>query len=88
MYQSLGGEAGKGIRERFSKTANAMDYQVMLTKADGNDAGKFKLVKFNTKTGKVEGQVEVSSRTPDYVFDPVDSRVYVFQEGTMQAYKI
>ncbi|MBC5991396.1 PQQ-binding-like beta-propeller repeat protein [Pontibacter cellulosilyticus] len=84
-FEAIGGEFGSKIRERFSKSANAMHYQVILTKGD---AGNFKLIKFNKQTGKVDGELLVDSRTPDYVFDPVESTIYLFTADSIKAKKI
>lgn len=63
-------------------------HHIVLTKADKDEVGRFKLLKINKATGKVEGQVEVENRTPDYIFDPVDSVVYLFDVDSVRAYKI
>ncbi|TLM97028.1 outer membrane protein assembly factor BamB family protein [Hymenobacter jeollabukensis] len=63
-------------------------HHIVLTKADRDEVGRFKLLKINKATGKVEGQVEVENRTPDYIFDPVDSVVYLFDVDSVRAYKI
>jgi outer membrane protein assembly factor BamB len=63
-------------------------HHIVLTKADKDELGRFKLLKINKVTGKVEGQVEVENRTPDYIFDPVDSVVYLFDVDSVKAYKI
>ncbi|RAK69450.1 hypothetical protein DLM85_00860 [Hymenobacter edaphi] len=63
-------------------------HHIVLTKADKDELGRFKLLKINKTTGKVEGQVEVENRTPDYIFDPVDSVVYLFDVDSVRAYRI
>ncbi|MCC3159608.1 PQQ-like beta-propeller repeat protein, partial [Hymenobacter sp. 15J16-1T3B] len=65
-----------------------LQHHIVLTKADKDEVGRFKLLKINKATGKVEGQVEVENRTPDYIFDPVDSVVYLFDVDSVRAYKI
>ncbi|GAA4380486.1 PQQ-binding-like beta-propeller repeat protein [Hymenobacter koreensis] len=65
-----------------------LKHHIVLTKADRDEVGRFKLLKINKATGKVEGQVEVENRTPDYIFDPIDSVVYLFDVDSVKAYKI
>ncbi|WP_400191457.1 PQQ-binding-like beta-propeller repeat protein [Hymenobacter sp. B81] len=68
--------------------ATAQQYHLILTKADKEQPGRFKVVKVNKATGKIEGQAEVENRTPDYVFDPIESVVYFFDVDSVRAYKI
>ncbi len=87
-FEKAGSYAGKNLRAKYAKSENALNYTVMLAKADRDAAGRFKLVKVNKATGQAEGQVELESRTPDYIFDPIDGLVYLFEGTTVKAYKI
>ncbi|MCC2545397.1 PQQ-binding-like beta-propeller repeat protein [Hymenobacter sp. BT175] len=87
-YEGLSGDAGKHVRDRFARTASALNYQLMLTKAEGGDAAGFKLVKFNKRSGKGESSVQIDDKSADYMFDPVDNIVYVFTADKLKAYKL
>ncbi|KAA9339318.1 PQQ-binding-like beta-propeller repeat protein [Hymenobacter busanensis] len=83
-FELGGAEAGQSSAGK----ATAQQYHLILTKADKDEPGRFRVLKVNKATGKVEGQADVENRTPDYVFDPIDSVVYFFDVDSVRAYKI
>jgi len=86
-FESAMNGAGERLRAKYSRSENTRNHQIILTKAEAGGS-RFRLIKFNKSTGKIDGQVNIDSRSPDYVYDAVDSVVYLFDSGMVRAYKI
>jgi len=68
------------MKKRFTASANAKNYKLILTKVKTTDDSGVGLVRINKLTGKVEGKVVLDDKKPDYLFDEVDNLLF-YKDG-------
>jgi len=64
------------MKKRFSASANAKNYKLILTKVKTTDDSGVGLVRVNKQTGKVDGKVVLDDKKPDYLFDEIDNIIF------------
>jgi len=64
-------------KKRYFNSKNVKDAKFILTTAgEGN-----RVIRVNKETGKITHQIQLVDKTPNYVVDEIDSRVFVCEQG-------
>ena len=68
------------LSKRFTASANAKNYKLVLTKVTTSDDSGVGLVRINKLTGKVDGKVVLDDKKPDYLFDEIENMLF-YKDG-------
>ena len=65
-------------RIRYSNTKSTQTYHYILTKSGASNKA---IIQLNKNTGEVENTIELTDKTPNYVIDEYDNRVFLNQKN-------
>jgi hypothetical protein len=75
------------LGKRFRATTQAQDYTYILTTVTGDGKKGPGLVKVDKATGKAVAELRLGDKTPEYVTDSIESRVFFLKnEKTIEGY--
>jgi outer membrane protein assembly factor BamB len=75
------------LGKRFRATTQANDFTYILTTVTGDGKKGPGLAKVNKATGKADAQLRLGDKTPEYVTDSIESRVFFLKnEKTIEGY--
>ncbi|HPH36916.1 MAG TPA: PQQ-binding-like beta-propeller repeat protein [Sediminibacterium sp.] len=79
-WSNVASAAMSDLSKRFSASANAKNYKLVLTKVTTSDDSGVGLVRINKLTGKVDGKVVLDDKKPDYLFDEIENMLF-YKDG-------
>ncbi len=68
------------LSKRFTASANAKNYKLILTKVSTTEDSGVGLVRVNKLNGKVDGKVVLDDKKPDYLFDEIENMLF-YKDG-------
>ena len=67
---------------RFFNSKNSKNHQFVVTKVTSDNAtSKHKILMINKRTGTVDKKIDLLDKTPNYLIDQVDNRVFVNEKN-------
>ncbi|UII28745.1 PQQ-binding-like beta-propeller repeat protein [Fulvivirga maritima] len=64
-------------KTRYFNSKNSKDHKFILTKQKNEDSGRNFIFAINKSTGEIDYKIELIDKTPSYIVDEVDKRVFV-----------
>ncbi|MBL3656937.1 outer membrane protein assembly factor BamB family protein [Fulvivirga sediminis] len=64
-------------KTRYYNSRNSKDHKFILTKQKNEDSGRNFIFAINKSTGNIDYKIELIDKTPSYIVDEVDKRVFV-----------
>ena len=68
-------------KTRYFNSKNARDHKFILTKQKDSEVGRNFIFMVDKTTGEIEQQIELYDKTPNYVVDEIDSRVFLNEKN-------
>lgn len=69
---------------RYYNSKNIKDHQFVVTKLKSDTATtKHQIIMVNKRTGKIEKEIDLLDKTPNYLIDEIDNRVFVNENNQL-----